>query len=51
MCPALAAGYIDIYPMVGRSAKDRNIDMYLIYICLPTVKTKAASGIEPKAFR
>ncbi|KAJ7697968.1 hypothetical protein B0H14DRAFT_2649647 [Mycena olivaceomarginata] len=40
-----------IYPMVGRSAKDRNIDMYLIYICLPTVKTKAASVIEPKVFR
>jgi hypothetical protein len=27
MYPALAVGYIHIYPMVGRSAKDRNIDI------------------------
>jgi hypothetical protein len=49
MYPALAGGYIDIYPMVGRTANDCNIDMYHIYMCLPAVKRKAASGVEPKA--
>jgi hypothetical protein len=33
MYPALAGGYIDIYPMVGRTANDCNIDIYhIIYV-------------------